>query len=413
MAKLNRLNQLKIKSILAKKEVGLFGDGGGLYLYARLGSTGNFITNWVFRYNIDSKGKKRAMGLGGLGDVSLAEARTKAAEARLFYKRGIDPLDLRRQQRADKETERQRKAAEKITFVKLADDFIARRKSMWKGAKEEQRWRGSLERYAFPTIGKLHPSKITTAHVLAILEPIWSTKADTARAVQNRLELILGDAGVRGLLERDNPARWRSHLSAVLPPQTGSKKHHAALPYKQVADFISELPAIGADVVTDAIRLCILTACRTSEVLNATWDEFDLCACIWTIPAVRMKTGKEHRVPLSSAALALLNARPEIEGNPHVFPGSRAAKPLSNMAMMMRMRRMGRGDLTMHGFRSTFRDWAAECTDAPREVCELCLAHTVAQGAEAAYLRSQMLEKRRLLMQQWGEYCSRTVEITD
>lgn len=402
-----KLTQLRIKSILASETTGLFADGNGLFLYARRGSTGNFITNWVFRYNLDGTGyRKRSMGLGGLRDVSLTEARRKAAECRRLHKEGTDPLDHRRQQRAERQAERQRQATKGITFSQLADEFIERRKTIWRGVKEAQRWRGSLEKYAFPVIGKLHPSKITTQHVLDILQPIWSTKAETARGVQNRLELILGDAGVRGLLTTDNPARWRSHLSAVLPPQTGSQKHHAALPYKEVADFLQQLPAIGTDTVTDAMRLCILTACRTSEVLNATWDELDLSARVWTIPAARMKGGKEHRLPLSNGALELLEALPAIEGNLHIFPGSRAGMPLSNMAMMMRLRRMGRSDLTMHGFRSTFRDWAAECTNVPREVCELSLAHSVRVGAEAAYWRGDLLDKRRELMEQWGDYCT-------
>lgn len=406
---MGKLTAVKIKALAKDGPQGLFSDGNGLFLHIRNKNATDkgFYASWFFRYNVDRTGnKKRSMGLGAWPDVSLADARAKAIEARKQYKRGIDPIEARREERNQKENAA-RLEATKGTFAQLAYEFIERRKSIWRGVKEEQRWRGSLEKHAFPTIGKLHPSKITTQHVLDILLPIWSIKAATARNVQNRLELILGDAGVRGLLTTDNPARWRGHLSAVLPPQTGSQKHHAALPYRQVADFLQQLPAIGTDTVTDAMRLCILTACRTSEVLNATWREFDLEARIWTIPEARMKTGKEHRVPLSNAAMELLEALPAIEGSPHLFPSNRrAGRPLSVTAMMTRLRYMGRDDLTMHGFRSTFRDWAAECTNVPREVCELSLAHSVAQGAEAAYWRGDLLDKRRELMGQWGDYCT-------
>lgn len=407
---MGKLTAVKIKALAKDGPQGLFSDGNGLFLHIRNKNATDkgFYASWFFRYNVERTGnKKRSMGLGAWPDVSLADARAKAIEARKQYKNGIDPIEARREERDQKENAARLEAAKGITFAQLADEFIERRTPIWRGAKEGQRWRSSLERYAFPTIGKLHPSKITTQHVLDILQPIWSVKAETARSVQNRLELILGDAGVRGLLTTDNPARWRGHLSAVLPRQTGSKKHHNALPFGEVADFIKRLPTIGTDTVTDAMRLCILTACRTSEVLNATWGEFDLEARIWTIPEARMKTGKEHRVPLSNAAMELLNARPAIEGNPHLFPSNcRAGRPLSVTAMIMRLRCMGRRDLTMHGFRSTFRDWAAECTNVPREVCELSLAHSVAQGAEAAYWRGDLLDKRRELMGQWGDYCT-------
>ncbi|MGE6660966.1 tyrosine-type recombinase/integrase [Pseudomonas sp. NPDC077408] len=397
-----------VESLVKAAIPGLTGDGDGLYF--QISKTGG--TSWVFRYTVARKA--RTMGLGRYPETGLADARAKAAQARTMTKVGIDPLAARA---ADQERERRRIEAERaalkrattraVTFSTVAADYIQAHRAGWKNAKHAQQWEKTLKTYAEPIIGHLPSEEITTAHVLEILQPIWSEKTETASRLRNRIELVLDAAKARGLRDGENPARWRGHLDKLLPNRSKvqPRKHHAALPWGELPEFMRELSSFD-ELTHKAMRLTILTACRTSEVLGATWDEIDKEARAWTIRAERMKAGREHRVPLTDAALSLLDSLPRVPGNPFIFPGARKGRPLSNMAMLMGLRRMGRDDLTMHGFRSTFRDWAAECTHYPREVCEMALAHTVASGAEAAYWRGDVFEKRRALMDDWSSYAT-------
>lgn len=412
---MGKLTAKTIESLAKAKTPGLTNDGEGLYF--QVSKTGG--TSWIFRYKI--AGKSRDMGLGPYPETGLADAREKAVEARRKTKAGIDPLAEREaereRQQLEEEIERQRMQAElkaleraksrAVTFKTLAADYIAAHRAGWKNAKHAQQWENTVATYAEPIIGDLQADQITTAHILEILQPIWGEKTETASRVRNRIELILDAAKARGLRDGENPARWRGHLDKLLPKRSKvqAREHHAALPWSELPAFMVELAAHD-DLTYQAMRLTILTACRTSEVLGATWDEIDLQSRTWTIPATRMKADKEHRVPLSDAALAVLASLPRIEGSPYLFPGARKGRPLSNMAMLMGLRRMGRGELTMHGFRSTFRDWAAESTHYPREVCEMALAHTVATGAEAAYWRGDVFDKRRALMADWAAYAT-------
>lgn len=373
---------------------GMTNDGDGLYL--KIGKTGG--ASWIYRYR--QAGRLRDMGLGAYPGVSLAEARSTAFEARRITQQGGDPIGDRRAQARAAEDEAKRA----ITFSELGGQYIQAHRAGWKNAKHAQQWANTLEQYAYPVIGKLQPSEISTEHVLRILHPIWQTKTETASRVRNRIELIWDSAKARGIASGENPARWRGHLDALLPNKSKvtKVKRHAAMPYQQVASFrgqIAELESAGAR----ALELIILTACRAGEALGARWDEIDLVRGEWAIPPERMKAGREHRIPLNKQAISLLNSLPRIQGSPYVFPGQRPGRPLSSMSVAAIMQQRA-NQYTVHGFRSSFRDWAAERTNYPREICELCLAHVVAQGAEAAYWRGDALEKRRGLMELWGQY---------
>ena len=407
-----KLTARTVDSLVKAGLPGMTGDGDGLYF--QVSAAGG--TSWIYRYKV--AGKSRKMGLGRYPETSLSEARQKAAEARRVTLAGLDPLAERdaeqeRRLRAEQE-ERERIEAEKVaaeqakaravTFKQAADDYIRSHRKGWKSAKHTQQWENTLETYAHPKIGHLITSEVTTEHLLEILQPIWQTKTETASRVRNRIELVLYAAKARGLREGENPARWRGHLDKLLPrrDKVQAVKHHPALAYRELPAFMVLLD--GDDMTSKAMQMTILTACRSSEVLNATWDEIDTGARLWTIPAERMKVRKEHRVPLADAVLSLLESLPRVEGNPYLFPGMKAGRPLSNMAMLMGLRRMKRDDLTMHGFRSTFRDWAGECTAHPRDVCEQALAHSLGNDVEAAYRRGDLLEKRRALMDDWAAY---------
>ncbi|EJM06838.1 Integrase [Pseudomonas sp. GM102] len=385
---------------------GMTNDGDGLYL--RVGPTGG--ASWLFRYKLS--GKSRYMGLGKHPETSLAAAREKASDARRLSRSGVDPIASRdevlERKRLEKEatflSERET-PTKPITFKEVALDYIAAHKAGWKNAKHAQQWKNTLTTYAFKVIGDLATQEIGIEHVLKILKPIWTVKPETASRLRNRIELVLDAARARDLRAGENPARWRGHLDKLLPPRQKVRavKHHAAIPWTELPTFVATLEK-AEDLSSKALCFTILTACRTSEVLLSTWAEIDLVAGIWTIPASRMKAGKEHRVPLSKPALDLLIGLPRVEGNNHLFPGARKGRPLSNMAMLMVLRRMKRNDLTTHGFRSTFRDWASEVTHYPREVCEQALAHTVENAVEAAYRRGDLFGKRQMLMDQWSRY---------
>jgi integrase len=384
----------------------MYADGGGLYLRV----TPDGTKNWVFRYMLD--GRPRWMGLGPLALYSLQEARAKALEARKLRHEGLDPIDTRRAQRARARLD----AAKAITFRECAASYIRAHRAAWRNSKHAGQWAMTLKTYAEPMIGMLPVQSVDTALVLKVLEPIWTEKPETASRLRQRIEKILDYAKVRGYREGENPARWRGHLDKLLPSISKVRKveHHAALPYAALPAFLTRLREQEGTAAL-ALEFAILTAARTGEVIGARWSEIDLLAKVWTVSAGRMKAGKEHRVPLSDRALAILaaskptNSAAEI-GQQFVFAGGKPGLPLSNMAFLMLLRRMGRNDLTAHGFRSTFRDWCAERTNLPSEVAEMALAHTVGDKVEAAYRRGDMFERRRRLMQQWATFCMTPVD---
>jgi integrase len=366
---------------------GMYADGGGLYL--AVGS--KTAKSWILRYPFG--GKRREMGLGSLDKLALADARIKAEENRGKLARGIDPMD-----KAD--------APVIPAFGEFSDDYVKTMRPQWRNPKHAAQWAMTLREYAKPIRAKSIDS-IGVHDVLAVLKPLWARTPETAERLRGRIENVLDAARAKGFRSGENPARWRGHLDQLLPKrQRLSRGHHAAMPYGDVPAFMAELRSRGA-LAARALELTILTACRSGEVLHARWREFDLTAGVWTVPAERMKAGKEHRVPLSERALGILGAlRPLArDETAFVFSGRVAGKALSNMGMGMLMRRMGRDGVTVHGFRSAFRDWAAECTPFPHEVCEMALAHTIGNKAEAAYRRGDLFDKRRALMDAWALHC--------
>ncbi len=388
------VHRLSAKTVEKMKDPGYHCDGGGLYL--QVSATAS--KSWIFHYT--RHGKSREMGLGSERDVSLAEARTKAADARRQLAGGIDPLAAREGHEAREKLQK----AGTITFAECAKKFIAAHKAGWRNGKHVEQWQKTLATYAGPVIGELAVKDIDTALVLRILEPIWSKKPETASRVRGRVERILDYARVRGYRAGENPARWRGHLEQLLPSALNRKirEHLAALPYDELPAFIRDLRAQGGNAAR-ALELLILTAGRTGEIIGCEPErEIDIKKEIWTVPAGRMKAGKEHRVPLSPQAVKVIEAQP---AGKYLFGGGKEGAPLSDMAMLVLLRRMGRDDVTVHGFRSTFRDWAAECTSYPGEVCEMALAHAISDKVEAAYRRGDLFEKRRKLMLDWARYC--------
>jgi integrase len=399
-----RTGKLSAVEVAKAKGRAVLHDGGGLYL--RISSTG--AKSWVFRFQLD--GKRRDMGLGPFPDISLAEARVRATEARRRRHDGIDPLAARAAER-----QAQRLATAKgRTFREVAEEFINRNEAGWRNAKHRQQWRNTLATYVYPVLGELPVAEINAGLVVQVLDPIWTEKPETASRVRGRIEAVLDAATVRGHREGPNPAQWKGNLAHVLPSRIKIRRveHHAALPIDEMPAFMADLGTRNG-VAARALEFTILAAARTAEVLGARWAEIDLDATVWTVPAQRMKAGREHRIPLSSAACAVLKeVRPLAimrNGNPDptapVFPGPRRALPMSNMVMLMLLRRMGRTDLTAHGFRSTFSDWSAERTAFPREVVELALAHAVENKVEAAYRRGDLFDRRRSLMEAWACFC--------
>lgn len=391
------LNKLTVKSIDKLSRPGAYADGGGLYVQIR--STGT--KSWVFRYMLNLR--RREMGLGSLRAISLAEAREKATACRRRLANGLDPIDERDAERAQRAAE----AAKTLTFAQCAERFIAAHEAGWRNQKHAAQWRSTLETYCGPVFGAILVEQVDTELVLKALEPVWAAKPETATRVRSRVERVLDWARVRGHRSGDNPARWRGHLDKLLPTLGKKKrvKHHPALPFRDVGVFMAKLQKQDG-LARRALELLILTAGRTGEVLLARWPEFDLEHAIWTIPAERMKAHREHRVPLSDPAVTLLRSLPRLRGEPFVFPAA-PGKHLSNMALLAVLRRMHHQEITVHGFRSTFRDWAAECTTFSREVCEMALAHVVSNEVEAAYRRGDLFDKRRQLMTEWSRYCLR------
>jgi len=394
------------------KASGWHHDGGGLYL--KITDTGS--KSWVFRFKRGKRenGSARVynMGLGAYGErkpgVTLAAARDKAAEARAMLAKGINPLEEKAEAGVTKKYARAVVPDHLVTFNEAAERFIASREGGWKNEKHRQQWRNTLVEYAGPVIGKLDVAKVGTDDVLRILEPIWQTKAETASRVLGRIENVLDWAKVRGLRDGENPARWRGHLAHLLPTRNKARtvRHHPAMSWQDLPEFMGELRG-NSSISATALRFTILTAVRTSEALEAKWPEIDLGnVAVRTVPKERMKASREHRVPLPPEAVAILEALPRLNGSDYLFPGARPGRPLSNMAMLELIRGMRPG-LTVHGFRSTFRDWIAETTSFPRELAEAALAHIIGNTVERAYQRGDMFEKRRRLMEAWAEFCER------
>jgi integrase len=356
--------------------------------------------SWILRAKVGSL--RRDIGLGGFPDVSLAQARELARVARQQIVDGIDPVAEKRRKRAELIATQ----ATTITFDEAAEKYIAAHEAEWTNAKHRAQWVSTLETYASPVIGKMDVRDIQQAHVLSILEPIWTLKTETAMRLRNRIELVLDWATARKYRSGENPARWRGHLDHLLAKPSKSKKvvHHPALPFKEIAKFMKALRDVGG-VAARALEFGILTAVRSGEVRGGTWDEVDLEEKIWIIPGSRMKAGREHRVPLSEEALALLKTIPKDRRTGLLFPGTKEQK-LSDMSLTAALRRMNRKDITVHGFRSTFRDWASETTSYPNEVVEMALAHAIGNAVEAAYRRGDLFKKRHSLMADWAKACT-------
>ena len=379
-------------------------DGGGLYLLGRenLVADTSYL-GWIFRYKMNGWKIARDMGLGPYPDVPLAEARELATQCRRMLRDGIDPIEARRAKRKEAVLN----AAKAVSFRQCGESFIAAHKAGWRNAKHAVQWSSTLKTYVYPIFGDLSVQAIDVGLVLRVLEPIWTVKSETASRVRGRIEAVLDWATARGHREGANPARWRGHLDKLLPKKSKvhSVEHHAALPYAEIGTFMVELrqqDSVGAR----AFEFAIVTAARTGEVIGAQWTEFNLAERLWTVPAKRMKAGKEHRVPLSDTAMAILTEMSEIRQSDYVFPGAKSRRPLSNMTFLMLLRRMGRSDLTAHGFRSTFSDWCSERTNFPTEVREMALAHTVSDKVEAAYRRGDLFQKRRQVMGAWARFAT-------
>jgi integrase len=365
---------------------GKYSDGGNLYLIVSPSGS----RKWVLRFTW--RGSAKEMGLGSASVVPLADAREKAAAACRKLAQGLNPIEDRKRDKGIP------------TFGQMADIVREGLSAGFRNEKHKAQWKSTLTTYGAPLRSK-PVDTIITDDVLAVLKPIWMQIPETASRVRGRIEKVLDAAKAKGFREGENPARWRGHLDHLLPkPSKLARGHHAAMPYEEVATFVGELKKRQATAAL-ALEFCILTAARSGEVLGARWSEIDLEKKVWTVPAIRMKAGREHRVPLCNRAISILKKLRDPDGGEFVFPGQKPKKPLSNMAMEMVLRRMKIENATVHGFRSSFRDWAANITSFPREVTETALAHVIGDKAEQAYRRSDALEKRRALMDAWASYC--------
>jgi integrase len=389
-----RLTALKVQ----RAKQGLHHDGYGLYLQVTKGGA-----SWIYRYMLN--GRAREMGLGPLHTITLAEARERATQARKLRLDGVDPIERRRSERAAQRVA----GATAMSFRQCGDAFIASHEDGWGSAVHRRQWTNSLAQHVHPVIGHLPVHAIDTGLVMKVVEPLWRSIPETAYRIRGRIEAILDWARVRNHRTGENPARWKGHLDHLLPSRgkVHRRKHLAALPYIELSGFmvaLSEQEGIAAR----ALEFTILTATRVGETRFARWSEFDLLDKTWIVPASRMKSGREHRVPLSARVLAILEGMQvhrHADGG-FVFPGGKVGRPLADTVLLRLLQRMGRGDLTVHGFRSSFRDWAAERTNFPSEVAEMALAHVVGSKVEAAYRRGDLFDKRRKLMEAWASYCA-------
>lgn len=396
---------LSAKKVENLKTAGRYLDSLGLALYVADSGT----KYWKYRFDLNRK--RREMGLGPYPEFSLEEARSLRDDYRKLVKQGIDPIDHRKEtleqaerSKAERLEALEREGMQSISFEDCASEFLTKKQIEWSNAKHRQQWRNTLRDYVFPKIGSLKVGDVGREQVLECLNPIWTTKTETATRVRQRIEAVLDYARAMDYREGDNPAQWKGSLEPILPKPSKVKKpkHHAALPYEDLPAFMRKLEKVDG-LGAKALKLTILCATRTGETLNAKRDEIDLKSKTWTIPAERMKAGKEHRVALSDEAIEIIKSLPKL--NDYLFAGMKRGKPMSNLAMVMVLRRMGYGQYTVHGFRSSFRDWVAETTNYPRRVAETALAHQLKDGAEAAYQRGDLIKKRFDMMNAWGSYC--------
>ena len=390
------INKLTVRTIDAIAAPGRYSDGGNLFLVvAKSGAK-----RWGFLYRWQGKPVEMGFGSAGRGQVTLAKARELASAARAILADGVNPLQSKREAEAAAALEK----ALQISFGEFAENLVDDIEGGFRNAKHRQQWRNTLKTYCKP-IWKTPLPEVDTAGVLKCLSPIWQSKTETATRLRGRIERVLDAAKAKGLRKGDNPAVWRGHLSATLPkPGKLARGHHAALPYDAMPGFMVEL-RVHTALAAKCLEFKILTIARSGEALKAEWAEFDLAAGVWTIPAERMKAGREHRVALSNAALAIVTALQEGRQGKYVFPGTKPGKPLSEMAMAMLLRRMGRTQITVHGFRSTFTDWATEVSSFSSETRKACMAHAIADKVEAAYRRGDQFEKRRLMLEAWAAWC--------
>jgi len=376
----------------------MYADGGSLYLRVAEGGS----KQWIFRYV--TNGRLRDMGLGPVHTLTLAEARERATEARKLRLDGIDPIAHKRERKAALAAA----DAKQMTFRQCAEGFMRDNSAGWTNPKHRMQWETTLAKHVYPTLGSLPVSAIDTPLVLKVLKPLWERTPETASRVRGRIENILGWATVHHYRSGDNPARWNGLLEHALPARSkvARVEHHAALPYVEIPAFMSKVRQ-NTSTGARALEFIVLTAARLGEAINATWDEVDLAVRVWTIPAERMKAAREHRVPLSDAAIRLLRQMSAIRHSDYVFPGARAGRPVGENTPVRLAKEAAGADITVHGLRSSFRDWAAERTSFPREVAEMALAHTIPNAVEAAYRRGDLFDKRRRLMDAWAEFCTR------
>jgi integrase len=381
------------RKVRTEKRPGMYADGGSLYLRVAEGGS----KQWVFRYSAD--GRLRDMGLGSVNTLSLAEVREKAREARKLRLEGKDPIDERHAQRAIATA-----AGAKVkTFKQCAEEFIRDNSAKWSSAKHGQQWTNTLEAYVYPDLGDLPVATIDTPLVLKVIKPLWQRTPVTASRVRGRIEQVLGWATVHHYRAGDNPARWKGHLQHALPAtsQTTDVEHHTALAYTEAPAFVAKLRQ-DTSVQTRCLELITLTATRSAEATDARWDEIDFDNRVWVIPPGRIKMGKEHRIPLSDAAMAVIEAMRDLRQSDYVFPGLRAGRPIGHNVVWKLAKALG---TTVHGLRSTFSDWAAEQTSFPHEVREMALAHAIPSAVERAYRRGDLFDKRRQLMAAWASFC--------
>jgi integrase len=404
---------------VAKAKPGRHYDGDGLVLLIReasiFDSAGKVKEHgkawWLFRYTI--RGKTRDLGLGralGSNSVSLADARLAAKKARDMVKAGNDPLAEREAEEARKLAADAMTVASRVTFEEMGGRYITAHEASWRNPKHRQQWKNTLTDYVYPKIGHIAVAQIGTPEVTSIIEPIWNEKPETASRVRGRIEVILDYAKARGYRDGENPARWRGHLDHLLPARSKIRRveHHAALPWKDIGVFMAELRAQKGRSAL-AVEFAILTAARSNEVRGLRWREIDLDAGLWVVPAKRMKAGLPHRVALSVRAVEILRGLEHLRKSLDdlVFPGGRDGGELSDVALSKAAKNAAGTNITVHGFRSTFRDWAGEATNYPRELAEKALAHTLASDVEAAYQRGDMIEKRARLMEDWAKFCDK------
>ena len=389
------------------KQWAVMPDGGCLYLQVTTNKHGEINRSWLFKYQLD--GQRREMGLGSLKDRSLAEARTKARELRQQLLDGTDPL-LAKQQAREERRAALAEQAKRITFRECAEGYVASHADGWRSAKHTRQWLSSVADHAFPILGNLAVSDITTAHVVKVLEPIWTAIPETASRVRNRIERILDWAKVREYRDGENPARWRGHLAELFPAKGKVRKvkHHAAMVYTDVPAFMAALRERDS-VAARATEFAVLTAARTGEIINANWSEFDFKAATWTIPASRMTAGKDHRVPLAPRAIAIVKEMAKQRRGNLVFSGA-GGERLWDQTLAQMVKQLG-GDVTAHGLRATFRTWCDEQTSYPHHVVEQALAHAIPSAVEKAYRRGDLFAKRTRLMAEWDRYCAKPAPV--